>query len=149
MKYHTEELILKTKKRQEFLDITPDLHTLIQKYAIHDGFMILYNMHTTSGLWINEHEDGILEDMQKILDVFAPHDIYYRHDDLSVRTQNLEPGERRNGWAHIRSALFRTSETIPIQAGKLRLGKWQAVFYVELDGPRERTLYVQLYDLLV
>jgi thiamine phosphate synthase YjbQ (UPF0047 family) len=83
------------------------------------------------------------EDLAAILEELAPRDRRWAHDDLSRRTQNLTPGEteRPNGWSHVRALLATSpSLTLPISGGGLALGRWQRVFLVELDGPRDRTL---------
>ena len=93
---------------------------------------------------INEAEPLLLEDMKRLLERFASRDADYRHDDLTIRTVNLEPNERANGHAHCQRLFIGASESIPIVAGCLQMGKWQRIFFVELDGPRPRHLMVQL-----
>ena len=75
---------------------------------------------------------------------FAPRGAAYQHDDLSIRTVNLEPNERPNGQSHCQRLLIGASESIPIVDGVVQLGKWQRIFFVELDGARPRTMQLQL-----
>jgi secondary thiamine-phosphate synthase enzyme len=89
---------------------------------------------------VNEHEPLLISDLEAMFERLAPVAGEYSHDDFSRRTINLAPGERRNGHAHLRAALLRTSETLAVIRGRLDLGKWQRVFLVELDGGQRREL---------
>lgn len=145
--YYDDKINLKTEEDNYFIDITPNIEKLVKKYKLKNGFVHLFNQHTTSGIWINENESGLLVDVKRTLDTLIHPDNYYQHDDMKIRTENIEPDERKNGHSHIQSSFFSTSETIPVIDGTLQLGKWQTIFYVDLDTPKERTLIVQLYDL--
>jgi secondary thiamine-phosphate synthase enzyme len=83
-----------------------------------------------------------LTDFQALLEAAAPGDGRYRHDDTTVRTVNMTDAERPNGHAHCRALLLPSSACLNVTHGRLRLGQWQRVFFVELDGPRERDLSV-------
>ena len=128
----------------EFVDITDEVQRLVEESGLLQGLAVVFSVHTTAGVIVNEAEPLLLEDMTQLLDRFAPRTASYRHDDLSVRTVNLEPNERTNGHAHCQRLLIPASESIPIVDGRLRLGRWQRVFFVELDGPRDRQVTVQL-----
>ncbi len=140
LRHHSEYLAVETSEKIQFIDITDLLQQAIQRMKFVDGLLCAYNMHTTSGLWVNEHERGLLEDMKKKLQIFASDTEYYKHDDLRIRTENLEPRgmERKNAQSHLRSTFFSTSVSIPVHASKLELGRWQSVLYAELDGPQQR-----------
>jgi len=130
-------LNLSTKENIEFIDITERLESLIKD--VNEGHIVVLTQHTTTGLWINEAEEGLIKDMKRKLEEFAPTEHYYEHDDFKKR-KCLED-ERRNGFSHLRTIFFNSSIAIPVKSGKLMLGKYQSVFFVELDGPREnRTL---------
>src|SRR6185436_5233289 len=90
----------------------------------------------------NEHEPLLLVDFATILDSAVPSGVRYRHDDPAARTVNLTPDERVNGHAHCRALLLGTSTSLNIVDSRLRLGRWQRVFFVELDGPREREISI-------
>jgi secondary thiamine-phosphate synthase enzyme len=128
----------------QFIDVTDDLEALVRESGILNGIAVAYSAHTTAGVAINEAEPLLLEDMTRLLERFASRDDAYRHDDLSIRTVNLEPNERANGHAHCQRLFIGASESIPIVDGRLQMGKWQRIFFVELDGPRPRQLTVQL-----
>lgn len=127
----------------EFVDVTPDVEAVLRESGVRDGIVVIFANHTTAGITINEAEPLLLEDMTSLLERFASPRDDYRHDDLSVRTVNLEPNERANGHAHCQRLVIGASESIPVCEGVLQLGRWQRVFFVELDGPRPRYLMVQ------
>ena len=136
-----------TRQRIEFVDITPALVRIIDGLGLRDGVLTVYTRHTTTGLLINEHEPLLLSDLQGMFERLAPHDGLYAHDDVDRRSVNLTRGERRNGWAHCRAALLRTSESIPVADCGLDLGRWQRVLLVEFDGGQRREIAVTLHGV--
>lgn len=134
-----------TTRSTEFIDITDRLDALVQASAIDNGVIVVQTRHTTTGLIVNEAEPRLLEDLAARLACWAPLDLPYAHDDLSRRTVNVMGArERRNGHAHCRAALLRSSETLVVEGGRLCLGRWQRVLFVESDGPQQRDLVVLL-----
>jgi len=133
-----------TRDPVEFVDITPALARLVEGLGLRDGVLTVYTRHTTTGLLINEHEPLLFSDLQAIFERLVPEDGPFAHDDFERRTINLTPGERRNGWAHCRAALLRTSESIPVADAQLSLGRWQRVLLVEFDGGQRREIAVKL-----
>jgi len=125
----------------EFVDLTDRLASLARGLSI--GLLHVFTRHTTTGLLINEAEPLLLDDLADRLDRWAPASHAYRHDDLSRRV-NVGPGERINGHAHCRAALFRSSESVPVLNGALCLGRWQRVLLAEFDGPQTREVMVIL-----
>ena len=102
---------------------------------------MVFCAHTTCSVLVNEWEAGALEDLQQKIEDLFPADAYYAHDDLARRTENLVEDERRNGHAHVAQMLIgQSSQLIPIAEGKLLLGRWQRLFLLELDEPKERTV---------
>jgi secondary thiamine-phosphate synthase enzyme len=140
----TRRISLHTEEPTEFIDITPDVEAFVRDSGVTNGVVVVYAAHTTAGIAINEAEPLLLGDMRRLLEQFAPRGAAYQHDDLSIRTVNLEPNERANGHAHCQRLFIGASECIPIVAGRLQMGKWQRIFFVELDGPRPRHLMVQV-----
>jgi secondary thiamine-phosphate synthase enzyme len=127
----------------EFIDITDRLVALVRERNLENGVLVVQTRHTTTGLLVNEAEPLLLEDLAARLACWAPLDLPYAHDDLSRRTVNvLGNRERRNGHAHCRAAVFRSSELLIVEAGRLSLGRWQRVLFVECDGPQRRELVV-------
>ena len=131
--------------RLDFVDLTPVLERAVDDVP-GDGFVIVFSRHTTCALLINELEDGVNADLRARLDHLFPPSIYYAHDDLTIRTQNLQPGERANGHAHVAQMLMGgTSQTIPVAAGVPLLGRWQRLLLVELDEPKPREVVFQTF----
>ena len=133
--------------RYAFLDLTDDLRRAIKDAGVTDGAAIAYYAHTTCALLINEWEDGALEDFRRHLSDLVPHaGVYYAHDDFSIRTQNLNPDERKNGHAHVKAMLLSaTSHAIPVVAGEPAFGTWQRLIFLELDEPKARAITFQVF----
>jgi secondary thiamine-phosphate synthase enzyme len=124
----------------EFVDLTEDIKRAVSGSRVRNGFVNVQTRHTTTGIVINENEPLLLSDMVDLLERLVPTSSDYRHDDFSIRTANLTPDERSNGHAHCRALFLRASECINIIEGELDLGRWQRIFLLELDGPRERAV---------
>ena len=102
--------------------------------------------HTTTAVVVNENEPLLIQDMSKLLRRWAPRG-GYGHDDFDSRTVNVAPGERANGHSHARALLLGASETLNVSGGRIRLGHWQRIFLVELDGPRAREVSVTNFGI--
>jgi secondary thiamine-phosphate synthase enzyme len=109
------------------------------------GIINVQTQHTTTAIVVNEHEPLLLADFQALLERTAPRDGRYRHDDTTARTVNLTDAERPNGHAHCRALLLPSSACLNVTGSRLLLGRWQRVFFVELDGPREREVSVLVF----
>jgi secondary thiamine-phosphate synthase enzyme len=133
-----------TGRPVEFIDVTPDVEALVAQTGVDVGFVNVQSLHTTTAIVINEKEPLLHADFASLLEKTAPRDTAYRHDDPAVRTVNLTPDERVNGHAHCRALLLGTSACLNIVDGRLHLGRWQRVFFVELDGPREREISIMM-----
>ncbi|HYP24928.1 MAG TPA: secondary thiamine-phosphate synthase enzyme YjbQ [Actinomycetota bacterium] len=142
----TTIVTVEARHRLGFVDLTRHLVSEAARLGEADGFAIAFARHTTCALLINELEDGAQADLAARLDQLFPPSIYYAHDDLAIRTQNLQPGERANGHAHVAQMLMGgTSHTIPISGGTPLLGRWQRLLLVELDEPKPREVVLQVY----
>jgi secondary thiamine-phosphate synthase enzyme len=130
-------LRLTTRASTGFIEITEHLEALVTGSHIQFGTLCIQTRHTTAGLLVNEYEPGLLTDFERLFARAIPSDDVYAHDDLA-RRPGVGPGEPRNGAAHCRALLLPTSATINIVDGRLALGRWQRVFLVEFDGPRDR-----------
>jgi secondary thiamine-phosphate synthase enzyme len=133
---------LTTRHPTEFVDLTDRLERLVAEAGLRAGILNVQTLHTTTAIVVNEHEPLLLCDFEAMLEATAPGDLGYRHDDPALRTVNLTDAERPNGHAHCRALFLPSSVSLNIVAGRLRLGRWQRVFFLELDGPRERELSV-------
>ncbi|CAN5565543.1 secondary thiamine-phosphate synthase enzyme YjbQ [soil metagenome] len=146
MKSRTIESVIVANKPMGFVDVTEELQRAIKDSAITEGCAVVYCRHTTCGLLINEYEDGALEDLGEHLERLIPADGYFKHDDLEVRTQNLQPDERANGRSHVvQMILGGTSHAIPVASGEPLLGRWQRLIFVELDEPKQRSLLFHVF----
>ena len=138
--------VVEATARYSAVDLTDVARGLVCASEISAGFVLAFCLHTTCSLAINEWEDGALEDFAVALARLFPPTNYYAHDDLSRRTQNLLPGERKNGAAHVAQMMIGgSSQVVPIVDGNLALGRWQRLFLWELDHPRPRTVLFQIF----
>jgi secondary thiamine-phosphate synthase enzyme len=131
-----------TEHPTEFIDLTERLERFVAESGLRVGILNIQTLHTTTAVVVNEHEPLLLTDFQALLEAAAPADRRYRHDDTSARTVNRTEEERSNGHAHCRALLLPSSACLIVASGRLLLGRWQRVFLVELDGPREREVSV-------
>ena len=148
MRHRFENHDLVTERASQLIDVTDDVLAVVGRSEVKNGMALVYSPHTTCAVVINELEHGFAQDFAEFLDEVAPADgRYYRHDDLEIRTQGIEAdtAEFPNGHSHIRAGLLSSSsQTIPIVDGRLMLGRWQRVFFCELDRSRERKVFIQV-----
>lgn len=147
MKSATTTVEVAAPDRYAYLDLTEDLERAIKDSGVTEGAVVAFCSHTTAALLINEWEDGALEDFRARVLRLVPEDVYYAHDDLTRRTQNLdESHERRNGHSHVKSMLLSaTSHAIPVAAGAPMLGRWQRLILFEMDEPKERQVVFHVF----
>ena len=134
MRFHTEYLTFNTKKHRDYIHITPQVEAAVKKSGVKEGMVLVSAMHITAGVYVNDHEAGLIHDIDEWLEKLAPFDPNYRHH----RT-----GED-NGDSHLKSMLVHHEVIVPITAGKLDLGPWQRVFYAEFDGQREKRVILKV-----
>lgn len=128
-----KEIRIKTKKREEIIDITKQVEDVVKKSKVKEGACLVYVPHATSAVTINENYDpSVCEDFLEALRKIAPKGIW-RHDRADG-----------NGDAHIKSAIVGSSVMIPVKNWALELGKWQGIMFCEFDGPRERRIIVKI-----
>ncbi|HZO33825.1 MAG TPA: secondary thiamine-phosphate synthase enzyme YjbQ [Gaiellaceae bacterium] len=147
MTHRFENHDLVTEHASQMIDVTDDVRQVVERSQVQNGMAVVYSPHTTCSILINEHEDGFKADFADLLERVAPAvGAYYRHDDLSVRTQGIEDetADFPNGHSHLRSGLLPSSQTIPIVDGRLTLGRWQRIFFCELDRSRKRKVLIQV-----
>lgn len=140
MKVASFEFELNTFGEFELLDITERVEEAVAKVGIANGLISITSEHTTTGILINEHEEGFFSDLKEALARLAPKDLHYKHNDL--RHRKAQPGEPLNGHSHILSSLIGAAQTLPIVDGKMKLGTWQSIFLLELDSARYRRVTV-------
>jgi secondary thiamine-phosphate synthase enzyme len=144
MKYQSFCLSVDTQTAPEFIDITDWVCQCVAQSKVSNGFAVVYSKHTTAAVKINENEPLLLEDMAKFLERISPREGDYSHNDFSIRTVNMTPDEAPNGHAHLQHLLLGTSETVPVIDGLMQFGRYQSIFFIELDHPRPREVMVQV-----
>ena len=125
---------------EAFIDITADVDKIVQASGIRNGFAQIYSKHTTAAIRINENEPLLMADFTRLLERISPCDGSYDHDQRI----GIGPDEPRNGHAHCQHLLLSSSESVPVIEGELNLGKWQRIFLVELNSPRQRQITVEV-----
>lgn len=130
---HTEYLWFNTKNEREIVNITRDVALIVGKSKVKEGLCLVSAMHITAGIWVNDEEPGLKEDVIEWLERLAPAGNYKHH-----RT-----GET-NGDAHLKRTLINHQAVLPITNGKLDLGPWEQVFYMEFDGQRKKRVIVKI-----
>lgn len=144
MKILNYSVVVHTTKAPEFIDITEKVSAFVEQSQVLSGFVVVYSRHTTAAIKINENEPLLLGDMEKFLETMASRDGHYWHNDFSIRTVNMTEDECPNGHAHCQHLLLGASESIPVIDGQLQFGRWQRIFLIELDMPRQREVLVQV-----
>jgi secondary thiamine-phosphate synthase enzyme len=134
MKSHTKYMWFNTDKRRDYIRITDDIAGAVAESEIEEGMCLVSAMHITAGIWVNDAESGIIDDIDQMLETLAPFGPDYRHH----RT-----GED-NGDAHLKSILVHHQVMIPITDGRMDLGPWQQVYYAEFDGRRKKRVIVKV-----
>ena len=134
MTVHTAYLWFDTKKRQEFIRITEQVAAIVKASGVDDGMVLVSAMHITSGVYVNDWEEGLIHDFQVWLEKLAPSGLDYQHH---------QTGED-NADAHLKRTIMGHQVLLPITAGKLDLGPWEQVFYAEFDGQRKKRVVVKV-----
>jgi secondary thiamine-phosphate synthase enzyme len=134
MKSHTEYLWFNTTRRREYINITRQVEKAVADSGIAEGMALVSAMHITAGVYVNDAEDGIIADLDEMLDKLAPFGPDYRHH----RT-----GED-NGDSHLKSILVHHQVIVPITDGDLDLGPWQQIYYAEFDGRRKKRVIIKV-----
>jgi len=125
-------------------DITAELQGLVDQAGLAEGLLVAAGQHTTSALVVNENEERLLADIERFFLELVPADRPWLHNDLHLRP-DIPPDEPRNAHSHLIALLLGNHLSLPVVAGRLGLGRYQAVLLVELDGPRQREVLVQLW----
>ncbi len=150
MRSHTVYRTFNTDERREFVRITDDVEAAVREAGVQEGLVLVSAMHITAAVWVNDDEPGILEDTLEWLDKLAPPSWQPPSNEVAERLAP-DPGDYRhhrggedNGDAHLKNLLVHHQVVLPITDGKLDLGPWQAVFYCEFDGRRDKRLVIKV-----
>jgi secondary thiamine-phosphate synthase enzyme len=134
MKVLTEYLKFHTKTHRAYIHITPQVETAVKKSGVQEGMVLVSARHITAGVYVNDNEPGLIEDIDHWLEKLAPFDKDYQHH---------QTGED-NGDSHLKALLIHHEVIVPVTAGKLDLGTWQRIFYAEFDGQRDKRVIVKV-----
>ncbi len=144
MKTANKTVSKQTKGVFDFSDITEDVKSFVEDSGIKNGLVNVQTMHTTAMIILNENEPLLLEDIIKNLERIAPADAGYRHDNFEIRTVNMCDDECDNGHSHCKAIYLTPNVTINLIDGKLQIGQWQNILFVELDRSRPRKYQIQV-----
>ncbi len=122
---------VKTSERLEIVDISSGINSILAGSGVKTGLVNLFSQHSTSGIVINENESGLVEDFKNLLKTIVEDEAGYKHDRID-----------NNADSHLRSLLLGNSVNVPVENGRMELGTWQSIFFIELDGPRTRNIIV-------
>jgi len=134
-----ETLTVQTENRVELTDVTDQIVALVRGSGVREGIVSLWSMHTTFAVFINESQQALHADIKRLLEMMVARDADWMHND-----PDHSDCDRFNADAHLRAMLLGHSLTVQVSAGELVLGQWQRVLVAELDGPRSRTLRIQI-----
>jgi secondary thiamine-phosphate synthase enzyme len=133
---YSETISLKTKGFSDIIDMTRHVVTVIERSGIENGLVTVFCPGSTGAVTTIEYESGVLRDLQKALEKIAPSDIPYEHD------KRWGDG---NGFSHVRAALMKPGLSIPLVSGRLILGTWQQIIFIDFDNRRrERNIFVHI-----
>jgi secondary thiamine-phosphate synthase enzyme len=128
-----------TSDRMQLINITDRINEIVRKSGIRNGLVHLQSLHTTTALFLTEWQDALLEDVRKFLDELAARDKYYRHND-----PEHSDCDRLNADSHLLGMLMGQSLCLQVRNASVLLGTWQSIIFAEFDGPRNRSLAVQV-----
>lgn len=133
MQILTEILELKTNQRVEIIDITRSINAALGESGLRKGLVNIYSKHSTSAIFINENEAGLVEDYVDLIESLIPTGKNYKHDRID-----------NNADSHLRSFIIGSNQTVPFDNGSMDLGTWQSVFFLDMDGPRNRKVNITI-----
>ena len=136
-----DEIGFPTNKEFELIDITEKVRKAVSKSGMKNGIMLVFSQHTTGVVRISENEEGLMQDYKSLFERTVPKEGKYIHNKTNI-------DNRPNAHSHLQSMFLNSSETIPLKDGEMMLGKWQSIFFVEVDGPRpERKVVIEVVGL--
>ena len=139
---HGETFVIDTDQRVELVDLTNRIMEFVKRFNVSEGLISIWSMHTTCTLLINEFQVALLSDIKRFLEQMVARDAEYMHND-----PNHSDCDRMNADSHLRAMLLGHSLALQISGGEVVLGQWQRILMAELDGPRARSLRVQIFGV--
>ena len=142
LKIASQTLTIETDERIELVDLTDRLMAIARQQGVREGFLNLWSLHTTCAVFINEFQNALLTDIKQVLEQLVERDAEWRHNDPAH-----SDCDRMNADSHLRALLLGHSLTLQVSGGEVVLGQWQRILMAELDGPRARTLRIQIWGI--
>jgi secondary thiamine-phosphate synthase enzyme len=142
MTVRSETLVVESDERLELVDVTPRIVEFVRSCGIREGVVNIWSMHTTCALFINENQRALLADIKVVLEKLIGRDDEWTHNDPAH-----SDCDRMNADAHLRAMLLGHSLSLQVSGGEVVLGQWQRILMGELDGPRARSLRVQVWGI--
>jgi secondary thiamine-phosphate synthase enzyme len=139
---HGETIVIQTDNRIELVDLTERVMEFVRRFNIREGMVSLWSMHTTCSLFINEFQTALLTDIKRFLEQMVARDAEWMHNN-----PDHSDCDRMNADSHLRAMLLGHNLTLQISGGEVVLGQWQRILMAELDGPRARSLRVQIFGV--
>jgi len=139
---HGETFLVETDQRIELVDLTERIMGVVRRLRVKEGLVSLWSLHTTCCVFINEFQTALLSDIRLFLEDLVARDAEWRHNDPAH-----SDCDRMNADSHLRAMLLGHSLTLQVSGGDVVLGQWQRILMAELDGPRARTLRVQVWGI--
>ena len=139
---HGETFVIDTDQRVELVDLTNKIMEFVRRFNVREGLVSIWSMHTTCTLLINEFQVALLSDIKRFLEQMVARDAAYLHND-----PDHSDCDRQNADSHLRAMLLGHSLTLQISGGEIVLGQWQRILMAELDGPRARSLRIQIWGV--
>ena len=131
-----------TTDRMQLINVTDRINDIVKKSGIRDGIVHLQSLHTTASVFLNEWQDALLHDVRSYLESVVSRDENWRHND-----PNYSDCERKNADSHMRGMLMGQTLSLQVRNASLLLGTWQNIIFAEFDGPRSRSMSVQVMGL--
>jgi secondary thiamine-phosphate synthase enzyme len=139
---HGETLVISTDQRVELVDVTNLVMEFVRRFNMREGLVSLWSMHTTCSLFINEFQTALLTDIKRFLEEMVARDAEWLHNN-----PDHSDCDRQNADSHLRALLLGHSLTLQVSGGEVVLGQWQRILMAELDGPRARSLRIQIFGI--
>ncbi len=139
---HGETFVVQTDERIEVADLTDRIMAIVRRFRVREGLVSLCSLHTTCAIFINEFQTALLCDIKRFLEQMVARDAEWLHNDPAH-----SDCDRMNADSHLRAMMLGHSLTLQVSGGEVVLGQWQRILMAELDGPRARTLRVQVWGI--
>ena len=139
MKFHSSSFSIQSRRKMEVIDVTSRVSEIVERSGVKNGLANVWIPHTTAAIAVNEHDTDLWDDILTVMEKLVPIKGNYRHN----AKYGWIPREQ-NAHAHILNCLIKPAVTLPIENGRMLIGTWQSILFIEMDGPRTRTVYVHV-----